>query len=99
MVGNKRSMVIIDLGTKVISVNQSLLRKDYDLLGDIEIPLPAEDADKQVSFYYRPPKWLRSEKNCLPQPVFFFFWLGGHLSDHPASFTPSALEKALLRLC
>ena len=41
-------MVIIDLGTKVISVNQSLLRKDSDLLGDIEIPLPAEDADEPV---------------------------------------------------
>ena len=40
-------MVIIDLGTKVISVNQSLL-KDYDLLGDIEIPLPADDADEPV---------------------------------------------------
>ena len=34
VVGNKRSMVIIDLGTKIISVNQSLLRKDHDLLGD-----------------------------------------------------------------
>ena len=41
-------MVIIDIGTKIISVNQSHLRKDYDLMGDIEIPLPPDDSVEPV---------------------------------------------------
>ena len=39
-------MVIIDLGTKIISENQSLLRKDYDLFGDIQIPLAPDDSNE-----------------------------------------------------
>ena len=38
VVGTRIPMVVFDLGTKIISVNQSPLCKDYDLLGDIEIP-------------------------------------------------------------
>ena len=40
-------MVIIDLGA-IISLNQSLLRKDYDLLGDIEIHLPPDVSAEPV---------------------------------------------------
>ena len=39
-----RSMVVIDLGTRVIQVNQSLIRKDYDLFEHIDVPLKPTDA-------------------------------------------------------
>ena len=48
VVGTRKSMVIIDLGTKIISVNQSLLRNDYDLLGDVEIPLAPDESEEPV---------------------------------------------------
>ena len=48
MVRLKRSMAIVDLGTKINPVNQSLLRKYYDLLGDIKIPLPPDESEELV---------------------------------------------------
>ena len=41
-------MVRTDPGTKIISVSQSLLRKDYDHLGDIETPLAPDDSAEPV---------------------------------------------------
>ena len=41
-------MVMIDFGGRILTVNPSLLRKDYDLLGDIEISLPPDDSEEPV---------------------------------------------------
>ena len=35
----RSSMVVIDLGTRIIQVNQSLLRRDADIFSDTEIPM------------------------------------------------------------
>ena len=47
----KGSMVIISLGTRVVEVNQSLLRREYDFLEHIDIPLSdttAQSAPRSV---------------------------------------------------
>jgi hypothetical protein len=36
---SRSSMVVIDLGTRILSVNQSLLRRDADICSDVQIPM------------------------------------------------------------
>ena len=42
-------MATVDLGTRIIVVNQSLLRKDYDLLAQIDIPIRDDPQAKPAS--------------------------------------------------
>ena len=35
----RSSMMVIDLGTRILQVNQLLLRRDADIFSDVEIPM------------------------------------------------------------
>ena len=44
-------MIVIDLGTRVIKVNQSLLRRDHDEMSDVDIqidPIPVDETGKDA---------------------------------------------------
>ena len=58
-------MAVIDLETKIVPVNQSLLRKDNDLLEDIEIPLRPDESEERVqdgSVSFAQALWQRISK-------------------------------------
>ena len=43
-------MVVLDLNTGVVQVNQSLVRKDYDLFQHIEVPIaPSPEGDQDAA--------------------------------------------------
>ena len=49
IVGFSGSMAIIDTGTVIVRVNQTKLRKDYDKMADVPVPLKDEKSDESSS--------------------------------------------------